>query len=161
MTAKARTLAISLSALFSVGLCLACGSDDDKSNTVKGIGGAAGAGGSGGTGAIATGGSAGSTGGGAGQAGSGGAGGQTCGDFGQTPDCKTCLQTNCCSETAKCEAEADCKAFVECARLCPDPADTGSACMTDCIAKNNAGGLQYNPLVLCLSNSCTTMCTYL
>lgn len=163
-----RTLCILSTAL---SLMLACGSSNDSSKGTGGAGakdgggsggtGAKDGGGSGGTGATDGGGSGGTDAGG-GAAGAGGAAGTTgCGDYGQVQACKDCLSQKCCAKGAACAAEADCNDMVTCDRQCPSPTDTSSACVQTCAQQHNLGGKSYNDLILCMGNSCGTVCGYL
>ncbi|MCE7888916.1 MAG: hypothetical protein DYH12_04290, partial [Sorangiineae bacterium PRO1] len=85
----------------------------------------------------------------------------SCGDLGQTADCKACLAQKCCKAVGDCAGSKDCSDFVTCARACPDQTDINSTCMQACIAAHNAGGSNYNGAVLCLLNECDTPCDYL
>lgn len=148
-------------AVIAAGAVFACGGDDDEGGSSTGgtggaTGGAAG-GGSGGT-AGSSGGSAGATG---GTAGGGGGDAASCGDLGQTADCKACLASKCCKEVGDCSADKSCADFVTCARACPDPTDTNSTCMQACIAAHSGGLGNYNGAFLCMQNNCDAPCTYL
>ncbi|MBX3129911.1 MAG: hypothetical protein KF718_24555 [Polyangiaceae bacterium] len=150
MTLKALTFSLCLAGA----LCIGCGDDEVKPNTVGSGGASSGGSSSGGTGgSIASGGTGGGS--------AGGAGAPSCDYFGETAGCKTCLQGACCAESAACEANADCKGFVDCARECAEPANTGTQCVQDCAAANNNGGTALNPLILCASNACGTDCSYI
>lgn len=149
--------------LCAAGLVFACGGDDDSGDSSTGGTGGGGTGGSSTGGASGGGGASGASGGSDGGllGGSGGGDATSCGDFGQTADCKTCLAGKCCSQAGACAGNADCAAFVTCARACPAPTDTSSACVKTCITDHNAGGGVYNPILICMQTDCGTQCPYL
>lgn len=158
-------MSLKLLIVISSGMVFACGSDDSAGGTGGAGTGGATTGGAAGTGGSSTGGgSGGSSGtGGVNLGGTGGGAGSDaggCGDFGQVPACKDCLDSSCCSQAGACAASTDCSAMIECARKCPNPGDTGSTCVQDCAKAHNLGGTSCNGLILCMGTSCSTVCSY-
>ena len=141
------------------------GCDEDDSSTFGEQGGTAGSSGSGsggtggGTGGVTLGGSGGG-GGSPGQDGSGGGG--NCPDWGDDPDCKECLKSNCCSQTARCNNDAGCKAVVECSLLCPEPNNGNSECVRSCIADAGSALDAFNATLICMGTApCDQLCAHL
>src|SRR5687767_9874797 len=82
----------------------------------------------------------------------------TCGEFGQSAACGTCLAANCCSEGAACRGNAACNALVTCRRACSGADAT--ACLQDCFDQNATAGPTFNPLTTCMGTECETECPF-
>ena len=83
----------------------------------------------------------------------------TCGEFGQSEACGTCLASSiCCDEGAACRGSAACTELVMCRRECSG-ADA-MACLQDCFDQNATGGSAFNALTTCMGMECETECPF-